>query len=76
MQRSAARRTHKPRYRSTKKHWVLVTLAGLLAATTQLGCGEKFRTAAAPALEAGVNQVLDGLVDGVFAVITPDSNSD
>lgn len=52
----------------------LITSCGVLVAATQAGCGREFREAAAPALEAGINQVLDGLVDGVFAVITPDPN--
>ncbi len=39
------------------------------------GCslGEEFRAAAGPAVETGVNAILDGLVDGLFAVIEPDN---
>ncbi len=47
--------------------------AGCLAAGIA-GCDDKFdefREAAAPALESGVNAVLDGLVTGVFAVVEP-----
>ena len=38
------------------------------------GCslGPEFRAAAGPAFETGVNAILDGLVNGVFAVIDPD----
>lgn len=38
------------------------------------GCslGQEFRAAAGPAFETGINAILDGLVDGVFAVIEPD----
>lgn len=36
-----------------------------------VGCaaGQQFRSAALPALESGVNLILDGLVDGLFAAI-------
>ena len=39
------------------------------------GCslGAEFRAAAGPAVETGVNAILDGLVDGLFAVIEPDN---
>jgi hypothetical protein len=41
----------------------------------QLGClsGTEFRSAAAPAIKTGVNSILDGLVDGLFAVVEPDA---
>jgi hypothetical protein len=41
------------------------------------GCsiGSEFRAAAGPAVETGVNAILDGLVSGLFAVIEPDNPS-
>ena len=38
------------------------------------GCsiGKDFRAAAGPAVETGVNAILDGLVDGLFAAIEPE----
>ena len=54
----------------------LITAATALV--TQTGClaGTEFRAAALPALESGVEQILDGLVDGIFAAIQPESSSD
>ena len=48
---------------------MLVGIAFLLG-----GCslGQEFRAAAGPAVETGVNAILDGLVSGLFAVIEPD----
>ncbi len=46
----------------------------LFALGAAVGCGREFRDAAGPALEAGVGQILDGLVDGLFAVFEPDSS--
>jgi hypothetical protein len=50
-------------------------IAGLcLVTSVQWGClsGTEFRSAAAPAIKTGVNSILDGLVDGLFAVVEPD----
>jgi len=48
----------------------MLCLGMLIAA----GCesSQQFREAAGPALESGVNSILDGLVDGFFAVYEPD----
>lgn len=43
-------------------------LLGLLALVP--GC-EAFLTAAAPAIETGVTSIVNGLLDGIFASITP-----
>jgi len=54
----------------------------LLGAVTLLatgGCnklGDEFRAAAGPELQAGVTQLLNGLVDGTFAVVDPDDDED
>ena len=43
------------------------------------GCvltGTEFREAAGPAVQAGVTQVVDGLLEGIFAVIEPEATSD
>ena len=42
------------------------------------GCeahADEFREAAAPALRTGVDSLMDGLVEGVFAVVEPESSS-
>ncbi len=36
--------------------------------------GEDFRNAAGPAIRSGVTQVVNGLLDGLFAVIEPESS--
>ena len=45
----------------------------------QSGCipieGTEFRDAALPAIETGINAILDGLVDGIFAVIEPEAGN-
>ena len=70
--------TSKPRPRRIAVRWMAgVTAAGLLALAT--GCtltDKEFRTIAGPQLEAGINSILDGLVDGLFAVIEPDTTDD
>ena len=56
---------------------VLVALA--LPLMGGLGCGEyadEFRAAAAPSLRTGVDALVDGFVEGVFAVIEPDEKSE
>ena len=42
------------------------------------GCisGRAFREAALPSLEAGISLVLDGILDGVFAAIEPETQTD
>ena len=46
---------------------LIVTLSGCLT-------GPQFRQAALPAIEGGIEQILDGLVDGVFAAIQVESD--
>lgn len=46
----------------------------IMAAVCLTGCtGREFRDVAGPAVHSGVSLILDGLVDGVFAVIDPDT---
>ena len=57
--------------------FVLIALA--LPLMGGLGCGEyadEFRAAAAPSLRTGVDAIVDGFVEGVFAVIEPDEKSE
>ena len=54
----------------------LVLIALALPLVGGLGCGEyadEFRAAAAPSLRTGVDALVDGFVEGVFAVIEPDT---
>lgn len=53
-----------------------MVLAGMAVGTA--GCElvtDEFREAAVPALETGVDSILDGLVDGFFAVADPDGTT-
>ena len=52
--------------------WTTLACAAVLLASG--GCtelGDDFRSAAGPNLQAGVTQVLTGMVDGAFAVFEP-----
>jgi hypothetical protein len=51
-------------------------LAGTVVASCVDGTGREFREAALPAVQTGINAILDGLVDGVFASIEPDAAPD
>jgi hypothetical protein len=46
----------------------------VLLAVIPAGCttGRDFREAALPSLRTGVDAILDGLLDGIFAVIDPE----
>ena len=59
--------------RSTRS--CVTTIAMVVAATSSTGClaGREFREIAVPAVHSGLSLILDGLVDGVFAVIDPDN---
>jgi len=55
---------------------LIATLGLALATVAQPGCvpvGKEFREAAGPALEVGLNSIMDGLLDGFFAAIEPES---
>lgn len=57
--------------------WVWSVVAATIL-VTQTGCltGPEFRAAALPAMESGVEQILDGLVDGIFAAIEPETSTE
>ena len=48
------------------------------ALTTQFGCefGREFREAAVPLVESGVKDIVNGMLDGLFAAIEPDDTTD
>ena len=51
----------------------------LSAGLSMGGCSDdfdEFRAAASPQLEAGVDALLDGLVDGIFAVVEPNTSAE
>ncbi len=61
--------------RTSVKRLVAVATIGTVA---QLGClpdGAEFRDAAGPEVEAGVRSLINGLLDGFFAVVEPDADS-
>lgn len=58
-------------------HRALIVGLAFAALAVQAGCltGTEFRSTAIPAVQAGVSQIVDGLLDGLFAVIEPDGTS-
>ena len=49
---------------------------GACTVLTQTGClaaTDEFRTVAGPALESGITSIVNGLLDGIFAIIEPDN---
>ena len=59
----------------TRGEFRILVLAACTVIATLSGCltGPQFRQAALPAIEGGIEQILDGLVDGVFAAIEVES---
>ena len=55
-----------------------VFIAAAILLSTQTGCpgGRQFREAALPAVQTGVDSILDGIVDGIFAAIAVESPND
>ncbi len=55
-----------------------VTGLALLGLTLLAGCdsemAKEFREVASPSLQSGISSILDGVVDGVFAVVDPDTS--
>lgn len=51
----------------------------VLPAACCTGCGDEmsreFRTAAMGSIESGVNSIIDGILDGIFTLATPDGES-
>jgi len=54
---------------------VIITIIALCGVT---GCvtGREFRKVAGPAVQTGVTAIVNGLLDGIFAVIEPDTTTD
>ena len=56
-------------------------IVGLLTSGTfiSISCNEalldRFRVASADSLEAGVKEIADGLIDGLFALFVPESST-
>jgi len=67
------------RFDRTQYYTRALTVLGflLLSLTGTLGCeaGREFRSAALPAIESGVSSILNGVLDGFFAAIEPEPNS-
>lgn len=60
------------------RRWVCV-LGCLMGLLPLAGCelvNQEFRAAAGPALESGVDAILDGLVDGFFAILEPNATTE
>ncbi len=67
------------RHVNRRKVYCVLGLALALPATTGAGCNEymdEFRAAASPSLRTGVDALVDGFVEGVFAVVEPDEEGE
>lgn len=55
----------------------LAAIAVVFPLTLSAGCvtGTEFRAAAGPAVQQGLTLILDGVVDGLFAVVEPDTET-
>ena len=64
------------RSRSRWSHALAVTMLAV-GSSGVTGCvtGEEFRAVAGPAVETGVTSIVNGLLDGLFAVIEPDATT-
>lgn len=51
----------------------LALLAGSISLTTGCLTGTEFRSVAGPAVQSGVKSIVNGVLDGLFAVIEPDT---
>ena len=56
--------------------WMLTGLVAMSLVQTACVTGRQFREAALPSLESGMDLILDGVVDGLFAAIDVESSSD
>ena len=56
---------------------VMAAMIGGLLTVTTCGCddAEEFRAVAGGSVEQGVNLIVDGIIDGLFAVFEPDDTS-
>ena len=66
--------------RRTRVRWYQGLAIGLaaLALSGLAGCtvGREFREAAGPSVQTGVTQIVNGLLDGLFAAIEPEPTTD
>ncbi len=56
----------------------LAIAATTIGLTFQVGCpltGTEFRDQALPAVQSGVTEIVNGLLDGLFAVVEPDTTT-
>ena len=58
------------------RRFVLGMLAGTFTITAGCTVGREFREAAGPAVQSGVTQIVNGLLDGLFAAIEPEATTD
>lgn len=75
--------THEPIIRRTaRRRMCALCAAAALAVSAGLSMGgcnddfDDFRSAASPQLEAGVDALFDGLIDGIFAVVEPNASTE
>ena len=59
--------------RSTRTCVTATVMVAAAALSTGCLAGREFREIAVPAVHSGVSLILDGLVDGVFAILEPDT---
>ena len=61
-----------------RRNQSLAVGAAALALSGITGCtvGREFRAAAGPAVQSGVTQIVNGILDGLFAAIEPEPTTD
>ena len=65
-----------PRHKRLTLALAATGATGMLMAQGTCMSGRQFREAALPSLESGVNLILDGVVDGLFAAIEVETSPD
>ena len=64
----------RPHARRFARHASIVAAAMSLRAVSGCGAaGKEFRSIAGPAVQQGVSSIVNGLLDGVFAVVDPNT---
>lgn len=60
-----------------RRSQALTIAVATIALSSMTGCvtGREFREAAGPAFQTGVTAIVNGLLDGLFAIIEPDTNT-
>ena len=68
------------RQRGARLRCTLAVGVGVAALSTQVGCipysGTQFRETAVPAVQTGVTSIMVGLIDGIFAAVDVESQTD